>query len=810
MIFLAGDYELFFDVNGGGGTLSGYASSVGSMSQGGTYVPDNNEFFEITASPNSNYTVKRWMVNGGDIGSTSTTYSGYMDQPYEIFVEFELDVPAEFPVVFNMIGYGPSGGSLSATSSTEGNLYSGQAVFQGSQVDFVFTPGGNFEVVDWEVNGMSQGVGGNTYTIYSLVQNTTVEAVIAEKGGYDMNELIILRLLEALDRKIDDRGVENLVNGNGISIVNSSGTTTVSAKVNAAQNLINNAGASTDSIGFASGYQLMTSAESTKLGTLPTMTATGTQVMLASGAGKDTTNLITSGSAALVESGAVFTALGNKLDADKVPTTSLVVKGDNAGGLSAVTATAGQVVKGDGSGITIDTAIANNSNLVPNNVIYAALADKLDVSEIPSSTAILMGDGTGGIDTATATATQVVLGDGTGKATTASIASGSTALIESGGVYTATNYPILTGISVTGSGDSRTLTYPTRNLATGATASPTAAIPNASITAAGFMPTTAMIDIYGADGTGTTDGALVDIADLQIDKADLTLIDKVVATGATFTPLGTGGDTKNIITATVNIKTGATSSSNSVVPLADTANAGLMSLTDYIALRQAVSDIETLKGASQVWLVNLTVFPPATDPLNPTDTELDDAFEDASGGTAPAPDLTQLFDPVTNLTFQWFETSSTWIKKGSAPIANFASGSPGLIVGTENSSPANDGFVYAETNGTGAVIGWSNLVTRVTNLETNKLDKSAANRDFVDTITTDIIGDTAGVGGERRINATTYNLSTGAAGTTINRVIPNATASVPGFMSAEQSGLVGLVAAYQDLITKLTNEGYYV
>ena len=336
----------------------------------------------------------------------------------------------------------------------------------------------------------------------------------------------------------------------------------------------------------------------------------------------------------------------------------------------------------------------------------------------------------------------------------------------------AANHSFVTGLAVGGSGDSRTLVYNTRNIATGATAAPTTAIPVATATDAGLMSTTQFDELATA---------LTDISGLDADKADKTDLDQVVATGATVTG---SGDNNYIETAKVNLMSGATSSSQDMIHLATTSRAGFMSMADYAALQQAKQDIEALKGATTKWLVDLSE---AADQNNPTGQELQDAYEAASGETGAAPDGTQLFDQETGLTFQWFESSNEWVLMSIPQVGLFTNENPGLIVGSddivESDVHVNEGKIYAENDGTGSVIGWGALRGRVATAESD-----------IDTLQ----GDYTSLAS--RVSNVETDLAT--AQTDISALEEQ--------VFDKNTPLLGAVSDYAALMAKLMTEGYFV
>jgi hypothetical protein len=187
-----------------------------------------------------------------------------------------------------------------------------------------------------------------------------------------------------------------------------------------------------------------------------------------------------------------------------------------------------------------------------------------------------------------------------------------------------------------------------------------------------------------------------------------TQLDEAVATGVTVT--GTG-DNKFVTTAKLNLKTGTATSADAAIPLASKTEAGLMASGDVTALQKNTEDIAALKGSTKVWYIDITG---AVDPDDPTQQELQDAFEAKSGTTGKANDGTTIKDEVSGFKWIWSETDDEWKLDSTPPIGNFTEGNPGLIVGAGSTE---DGKVYAENDGKGSIVGWGTLKGKVTTLE---------------------------------------------------------------------------------------------
>lgn len=107
-------------------------------------------------------------------------------------------------------------------------------------------------------------------------------------------------------------------------------------------------------------------------------------------------------------------------------------------------------------------------------------------------------------------------------------------------------------------------------------------------------------------------------------------------------------------------------------------------------------DIAALKGRSIRYAVHL-------DTASPTQAQLTSAYQSASGSTAPPEDGTTLVDLNYNKEYTWFESSSTWVDRGSSTITPATNSSYGSVKGQ-----TADGTVKAD-DGLLSVNGWSTV-----------------------------------------------------------------------------------------------------
>ena len=177
------------------------------------------------------------------------------------------------------------------------------------------------------------------------------------------------------------------------------------------------------------------------------------------------------------------------------------------------------------------------------------------------------------------------------------------------------------------------------------------------------------------------------------------------------------GDTVTKTSPYRNLKTGTTGSRTETIHLANTTTAGLMSYSDYNQIRSNTSRIEALEGQSKRLLYTASTSPTASDIGTFVDNYL------IASGITPSPQEYVSIAVVVDQTYHiwhYYNNSIGWVDDGLDTVTQFTNSTQGVIQGKQA-----DGFVYAESDGTGSVYGWSTLKTRVTNVE-NTLSTSLA------------------------------------------------------------------------------------
>lgn len=190
------------------------------------------------------------------------------------------------------------------------------------------------------------------------------------------------------------------------------------------------------------------------------------------------------------------------------------------------------------------------------------------------------------------------------------------------------------------------------------------------------------------------------------------------------------GDTVTIEKSYLNIKTGATSSDDEVISLANTTTAGLMSPADVNSINDLQDRVSALEGTTVRLLYSAKT--------NPTAAEIQSFVQ--SEGYTDSTKWAGIAVVVAGTYHIWhYYTGGTgWKDDGVDTVSQFTNSALGTIKGSTTA-----GKVYAESDGTGSVYGWDALNTTVSNLNTNKADKTTVNAIPVVKTATGTIGTSA-------------------------------------------------------------------
>ena len=133
-------------------------AGAGSVSGGGSFVSGSS--VTVTAAANSGYTFANWTENG-TVQSASRSYSFTLAANRNLTANFTNN-----PVFFTVTPGAGANGIIRPGGP--------QTVASGGSVTFTATPGSNYLVQQWLVNGSAVQVGGASYTLGNVTGNRSV------------------------------------------------------------------------------------------------------------------------------------------------------------------------------------------------------------------------------------------------------------------------------------------------------------------------------------------------------------------------------------------------------------------------------------------------------------------------------------------------------------------------------------------------------------------------------------------------------------------------------------------------------------
>ena len=165
----------------------------------------------------------------------------------------------------------------------------------------------------------------------------------------------------------------------------------------------------------------------------------------------------------------------------------------------------------------------------------------------------------------------------------------------------------------------------------------------------------------------------------------------------------------NLIEKKINPSTKQAYTETNALPLASSTAAGLMTKESYSQISKNTSDIESLKGVGGKYIgigfdtyADLEAYKiPDTVNVNDFTFVRDDETHD--GATTQY--IVVLENGVKKFDFAYIINEDTY--------GNFTNGTAGLIVGKNE-----DGYVFAESDGTGSIVGWDTLKSDINNAKT--------------------------------------------------------------------------------------------
>lgn len=211
--------------------------------------------------------------------------------------------------------------------------------------------------------------------------------------------------------------------------------------------------------------------------------------------------------------------------------------------------------------------------------------------------------------------------------------------------------------------------------------------------------------------TTTLQNNITDIS----NKIDNTIVDDIA--------INYNGNDVTLSADYVNLNKSVKTNTTQVIKLASNDTAGLMSTADYKTLQTLTSRVSNLEGKTTRLLYN--------EKSDPTEDDIN-AFAIAAGYSSP-------FDGISVIVVEthhiWtYYVGTGWKDDGLNTVEQFTNTAQGIILGS-----VEDGKIYAESDGTGSVNGWSDLKNKVLANETNiqltieTVSKNTANIKSLDT-----------------------------------------------------------------------------
>ena len=170
----------------------------------------------------------------------------------------------------------------------------------------------------------------------------------------------------------------------------------------------------------------------------------------------------------------------------------------------------------------------------------------------------------------------------------------------------------------------------------------------------------------------------------------------------------------------INLSTQAEDSNTYVFDLADSNKSGLMSSQDVQTLNNLVERVSSIEGKTTRLLYSANQNPSASD-IN--------TFVTSLGYTSPFEGIAVVISGTYHIWHYYENNNIGWKDDGQDTVSTFTNSNAGIILGTNT-----DGKIYAESNGTGSVYGWSDLKGRVSDTENNitSLQNNKADKNYVD------------------------------------------------------------------------------
>jgi Divergent InlB B-repeat domain len=152
-------------------TINASAGSGGNISPNGSFSRDAGDNQTFTATPNSNYVIDQWLVDGSVVQNGGTSYTLYNIQVgHSVQVTFTY-VPPQYTINASA----GSGGSISPSGSFTKNA--------GDSQPFTATPNANYTVNQWLVDSGVVQTGGNSYSLNNIQSAHSVQVTFTHASS---------------------------------------------------------------------------------------------------------------------------------------------------------------------------------------------------------------------------------------------------------------------------------------------------------------------------------------------------------------------------------------------------------------------------------------------------------------------------------------------------------------------------------------------------------------------------------------------------------------------------------------------------
>ena len=200
-------YMVTFSVDEGGGTLT---AKIGETEIKSGNEVEANKTVTFTATPNKDFKVKGWALDGKAVNGTDNFYQLRIEKAVTVTVRFEKLPPGTFAVNFGVDG---SNGNL--TAAVDGKtITSGTEVEKGKKVTFTATPNTGYKIKGWMLDGNAVNGTVNSYQLKiekAVTVKVSFEAIPPTKYTVTLNQTEHGKVTASLEIPTDGKVDENTV-----------------------------------------------------------------------------------------------------------------------------------------------------------------------------------------------------------------------------------------------------------------------------------------------------------------------------------------------------------------------------------------------------------------------------------------------------------------------------------------------------------------------------------------------------------------------------------------------------------------------